>query len=359
MQYLRKLNNYYYEILGEPESKAKRFIVTTEESRKICNMPEIFGCDYTDMMSSAMVKALKYFPTNLSKTNESEICVVTFLRGGLNFNLRDALHKAFGFNKQSTSFMSSQRFKKDNRWGVKEDQYRKFIFPKNTTIFIGDVVATGVTVKNGMDVVFEALKENGSSVKDLFFFTIGCHKVEKVLDDVYDLFKAEFKGFKNFYVIYFEGKFKLADSKTTLKIKIQGTDLLRTNALLAPEFELSQYDSVPFCLERCTIYDAGSRAFDISEYLKDVREYWEQVLGLAKQGFTLYDAMKERWPEVEYKDYETFVKTKKGQWQNINEEFLKQLYGKYKQRWTPQFIEKAKTSGALIELCKKRIEEMH
>ena len=64
-------------------------------------------------------------------------------------------------------------------------------------------------------------------------------------------------------------------------------------------------------MERCTIYDAGSRSFDVPEYIKDVIEYWEEVEKLSKDGFTLFDALKERWNENDYSSKSEFYHIKK------------------------------------------------
>jgi hypothetical protein len=81
-----------------------------------------------------------------------------------------------------------------------------------------------------------------------------------------------------------------------LDIALQGTDLLRWPATVAPEFLESQAEDPAFPLERCTIYDAGSRAFNAPEYLEDVQEYWGQVKELAEKGMTYSDYLAQRIP---------------------------------------------------------------
>ena len=100
-------------------------------------------------------------------------------------------------------------------------------------------------------------------------------------------------------MVYFEGIFGVAGPTTPLRIKIDGTDLLRRDGIHAPEFDYSQYENPLYPLERCTIYDAGSRAFNIPEYIHDVIEYWEQVAALARSGVTYEDLVRERYPSCE------------------------------------------------------------
>ena len=91
----------------------------------------------------------------------------------------------------------------------------------------------------------------------------------------------------------------MPDLNTRLTIRLTGTDLLRYEALMAPEFVESQYEAPSYPLERCIIYDAGSRAFWIPEYVDDVIDYWRQTLDLAHGAFTFETLLKERFPELD------------------------------------------------------------
>ena len=263
MQYLKKTNQTkeatFYRVGGDHEGTVHRHLVTTPWSREILNRPEVVGCQFTQNLKQAMTAALKAAPFRpvIEDTPQERVCVLNFLRGGLNFNLREALCQAYGFNTHSSAFMSSQRYKEEGRWGVKEDMYRKLEIPSGAVLVMGDVVATGVTMRNGLEVLLDHVRSLGSSIKSLVFFTIGCHKLEKNLQELEPAFREAFPDYEATHIIYIEGKFKLVDSRTPLKIGLPGTDLLRNGGLLAPEFELSQYDSPSSLLERCTIYDAG------------------------------------------------------------------------------------------------------
>ena len=68
---------------------------------------------------------------------------------------------------------------------------------------------------------------------------------------------------------------------------------------MAPEFIESQYSDPAYPLERCTIYDAGSRAFWVREYAADVLNYWKQVLELASKGMTYLEYLHQRFPELD------------------------------------------------------------
>lgn len=347
----------FYELKGKSQKTLYRYIISTPQTRKICNCPEVVGCNYTNLLKEGVIAALKHFPHFKIKNLEEEtISVIHFLRGGINFGLREALNEAFGFNRHLSSFMTSQRDQDAHgRWYIKDDQYKKIKIPKNANLFVGDVIATGTTIANGFNAIYNIAKNSGSPIERVFFFTIGSPKTEEILKEYDNKFREAFKGYKATYLFYIEGKFGLADSNTNLRIRIPGTDLLRHPCIVAPEFELSQYDNIAYPLERCTIYDAGSRSFDVEEHLHDVKGYWEKLRDLAENGFTLYDALKERWPEREYSSFENLIKAKKGVWKGIDKSFLKRLYSAYNKRWTKEFEQKSKTSSALIKLCDARI----
>ncbi len=288
------------EITGDYDGPIRRYCFSTAETRDIVNKPEVMGMEYTEKLEAAMMHLLTGFkPLHFTDIQEAQVDVFNFLRGGLNFGLRNALHRAYGWNLHRSSFMSSQRARDaEGRWYITEDSYRKITIAKGGIVFCGDVIATGVTLESGLAALTNEVKKRGASIRYFHFFTIGCHKAEKTLETYYDLWKKEFADFEGIDVFYMEGKFHLADSKTPTTIKLQGTDLLRRDSVLMPPFIASQDEHITHALERCTIYDAGSRAYDIEEYASDVYDYWNQVHELAKNGMTAEAYLAERFPEA-------------------------------------------------------------
>jgi hypothetical protein len=366
MEYLKVIrrikNASVYELKGEYGDSLQRYVVSTPETRAICNRPEITGVRFTELLERALTFVLKSFPParTIRKLDPLSIGVVHFLRGSLNFGLRRSLARAYGFNTQCSSFITSQRAKdKYGRWYITENQYRKIVIPFNATLFLADVIATGVTISNGLDTIVNLAKNSGTTIRKIYFFTIGCHKLEKILKQYDSLLRQHFPHYEGSCAVYLEGKFHLADSKTKVKIKIQGTDLMRSPSILTPEFELSQYDSINYPLERCVVYDAGTRACDIREYLRNLEAYWESLRFLAERGWTLEEALRERWPEEEYRlPFKKFQSIKAKQWRGVEQEFLRKLYMAYHKRWSKAFTTKAKTSKALLDVCNRRLKTL-
>ncbi len=275
----------------------KRYILSTPETRQICNDPAVCGLEYTDKLKLAMQKALAQLPESLD-VNESQGIVFNILRGGLNFGLREALAEGKDWMLHRTAFISAQRVYDDKEgWHITENRYEKVYLPDEADIYLGDVVATGVSLEYALKKIVSLAKEQKVSFKRITFFTFGSERAEELMEEVDNVCRQEFCCYEESRVVYIEGIFGLPKDNSNLSIAIPGTDLLRYPAILAPEFLESQTFQVAYPLERCIIYDAGSRAFNVSEYLADVREYWEQVKLLAQQGISYAEYLKQRCPQ--------------------------------------------------------------
>jgi hypothetical protein len=351
----------WYRLLGEHQGEVNRWVASTPESIRICNCPELCGVEFSNALRTAMtsVIATAPFAPLLRECRPDRITVMNFLRGSLNFDVRSALYDALGVNLHATCFMSSQRFRKDGRWHVKEDMYRKIRIPEDAVLLFADVVATGVTVDNGLEVIQQHVVDGKASLTAAVFFTIGCHKIEKILEKYHAEFKKLFPGYRETHVVYLEAKLRLVDSQTKLVIAIPGTDLVKQDALLSPEFEASQYATLSAPLERCAIYDAGSRAFDVVEYLSDVVEYWESVRRLARRGYTLFEALLERWPERHHASRAAFMEVKTREWAGVSKDFYGRVWDAYKERWTPKFKLWAQSRESLECVCEDRLKVLH
>ena len=357
MQVLERLSRApeasWYALRGAHQGQAERYVVSTPQSREISNRPELLGVDFNLSLHDGMASAFRTAPFRdlIADHPESGVCVVNFLRGGLNFEIRRALHSAYGFNRHPSAFMSSQRFRDDaGRWGVKEDMYRKLDIPRDAVLVMGDVVATGVTMQHGLEVIIDHLEELGSSARALVFFTIGCHKAEKVLEELDVRLRETFPAYERTILVYLEAKFRLVDSQTPLRIGIPGTDLIRRGAFMTPELEASQYADPAYLLERCVIYDAGSRAFDIPHYCEDVAEYWEQVARFAADGWPQREPREERRPEPHPGPQEEFAALRQKAWGGVDDDEIRGLY-----RQLVDFWDRPAGAEELARLCADRL----
>lgn len=304
MNQLLKSENCSLYSLNEDHYSVKSVIASTPETRAILNDPFITGVKYTGMMESACAGILASIrELNLFELFEDEAVVLHILRGGLNFGLREALSDAFKWNNHASAFISAQRARKTHEpeeWYITESEYRKVYLPKKFSLVFGDVVATGTSLKHALKDILNTVKKQNAQLKGILFFTIGGQKAEDILAEIDRECRQEFPEYCNSLLVYLEGCFSVADPETEISIKVDGTDLLRKDAVMAPEFIKSQYENPSYSLERCVIYDAGSRAFWLPEYLEDVRIYWEKTLQLAEGGMTFRELLKERLPDLDF-----------------------------------------------------------
>lgn len=298
----REQTSVVYEIDDNKETAVKRYILSTPQTRAICNDPLVMGYEYTQKLEKACSTFLQLVkdPKKI-ELYENRSVVFNILRGGLNFGLRGALAQAFGWNNHSSSFVTAQRARvteSPELWHITEDEYQKITFPERAQIILGDVVATGTSLKHGLDIMIKEAVKQGTELSSILFFTIGGQMSEQRLIEADKACRKHFPHYEGTHVCYIEGRFFVPTTETNVAIKITGTDLMRCNSLMAPEFIESNFESPSYPLERCTIYDAGSRAFQIEEYRDDVIEYWKGVLELSNT-MTFEELLSERFPEID------------------------------------------------------------
>lgn len=349
----------------------KRYVVSTRHTRDLMNYPEVINCDFTDLMSNGITNALKgiNFFERLSCINSRSVNVFHILRGGLNFQVRDALKKAFGYKWHSSSYMSSQRILQEGKFEISENYYRKFILPDNATIYTADIVASGASLNNGIDYLVKFLETKKYSIRNMVFITIGCIETENVLLKWHNFFKNKFSDYERTIIIYLEGRFALGAKDTPLYNCIPDTDLLKNykfGALLTPEFEHSQFEKMIISLEACAIYDGGKKGFEPVNHIKDILEFWEKQLEIAKiKKISLWDEYNARFPlDMYFSDIRTLKKgsfellsqNKKKFWDGLSIEEYKNLYNKFQWLWSDERIESSRIEGSFIKVCEKKIK---
>lgn len=352
-----------YEVKNGSKEGVWEYVISTPETRNICNIPEIVGVDFQLGLEAAIARSMQHFPqlNFFDNVADSQCSVLTILRGGLNFPIKRALHTAFKFNKVRDSFLTSQRFQDDKGdWQIKDKTFCKLIIPRKATLFIGDIVATGSTLREALKRVLPVVTD----LRNIVLFTIGCDRSRQVLEEIDTQAREMFPNYEKTLILYFEGKFHLAQEQTPVAIKNLGTDLLRypfgPKDILAPEFELSQYQKMVFVLEACAIYDGGKRSSDQGHHYAETIDFWIKMRTLGQEhGWTLFKALKERWHEVEYaSDFDHLVAIKKAVWPDKSLDFLKTLYKVYQSRWTADFVEMTNEPNSLIDLCDERIRDL-
>lgn len=289
-----------YEFEPNTDGSVKRLVLTSKETRAVCNNPLVCGVQYTQYLQKACMQGLRLMrDLPEMQLQESQTIVFNILRGGLNFGLREALGEAYGWNLHGSSFISAQRARKNQNpeeWHIVENDYKKVYMPRIVSAVLGDVVASGTSLLYALHALLDTAVKQDAELRSIVFFTIGGRRSDFILNEIDTLCRQRFGQYRGALLVYIEGRFTVPNPNTNVSIKITGTDLLRRDAEMTPEFLASQYEHPTYPLERCTIYDAGSRAFWIPDYLEDVGDYWEQTLHLAEKGMTFQELLQERCP---------------------------------------------------------------
>ena len=360
-----------YSIEGSTASSIlNRYVVSTSDTRNMLNFPEIVNSDFTDLMRNGVTNTLKVLNNfeNLSRISSKHVNVYHILRGGLNFQVRNSLLKAFGYKWHSSSYITSQRLEKDGEFSISEDSYRKFQIPDNATIYSADIVASGVSLDNSLQYLDNYLISKKLKLKNFIFVTIGCSNAEKVLEKWDRIFKEHHPEYERTILIYLEGRFALGAKDTPLYNVLPNTDLLKNyklGALITPEYEYSQFEKMIIPIEACAIYDGGKKSFEPVNHIIDILDFWEKQESTAiKNDLSLWSEYNSRFPLDMYldmngtgpsDDYLLLKEKKEGYWQGVTDPEYKQLFDKFRWLWTDARIERAKEGGSLISTCNKKI----
>jgi hypothetical protein len=355
---------------GAPESRLRRYVVSTRDTRNLMNYPEIINIDFTKSMSNGITNALKALNVleHLSVIDSRTVNVYHILRGGLNFQLRRALNNAFGYKWHSSSYVTSQRVLSEGHFASSDNSYRKFLIPDDATLYSADIVASGVSLDNGIEYVMTFLDSQKYSLRNMVFITIGCVEAERVLEKWDRVFRARFPEYDRTILIYLEGRFALATDKTPLRNCVAETDLLKSHrlgALLSPEFERSQFEKMTIGLEGCVIYDGGKKGFEPINHIREVLHFWERQLAAAEEeNLSLWEEYNARLPLDSYfrdvaarqvGDPELFRERRSATWNALTPNEAEDCFARWRWLWSDERIEEAARPGSLAKVCRKKI----
>jgi hypothetical protein len=131
-------------------------------------------------------------------------------------------------------------------------------------------------------------------------------------------------SFDGLTVLFVEQFFYLYEFDELLKSNhLQHTDFFRRDFPATIEFEMDSVNN-PICfLERCAIYDGGSRAFEPKTYTNNLIRYWES---LKNSPFNIQELLKMKSNFLDYAlPYEEWVE-KRSWWDNASNDQLQALY---------------------------------
>ena len=251
------------------------YVVSGEGTRHLMASPEVVGYESYLAMRPATMAALSYF-SDSGLAREADI--LTILRGGLNYPLEDCCYKA-GIRVPNMNFISCERKIENGVITGLDIKYEKLHVAKDITLMIGDIIASGDTLRLCLSQVIDRFRRRGGSLKKIIFFTIGGTKAIPLMEHYTEGIRQLFPGFEGFLCIFYEGIFTVYEDKGVSGINIPDIDFGWKGGVVAPEFRhyvLSFLEDALF--EKCIIYDGGARRYEIPVHYAEVMEYWEGLL---------------------------------------------------------------------------------
>jgi len=306
------------------ESDTKNFlnhyyVVSTPGTRHLMEKPEVVGYEVYTCLLPATCGMLRHFA---AEGKVSSANILSILRGALNYPLEEACYRE-GILVHDISFLSSERvFHHDEMAGL-EIKYSKLATVPDSTLMIGDIVATGETLVHCLSYVLENYKKHGCKLRNIILFTIGGDRTIPVTEELTKQIQSFWPEFEGFEVVFYEGAFKNYEDKGVSGINRPDIDFYWKDSIIAPEYRedvLSQRDVL---FEKCMIYDGGARRYEISDHIDEVMEYWTGILERA-QVINMKALVDEKLGHHTPISLEDWVKS--NHYERIDEEVCRELY---------------------------------
>ena len=318
------------------------YIISSEGSRHLMASPEVIGYDCCTALVTPMKAALKALEPDLKKA-----AILTILRGGLNYPLEECCH-SLGIKVDNINFLSCERVIRNHVIEGLEIKYDKLHPEKDCTLMIGDILASGDTIRKCMQHTVEEFAKAGGSIRRIIFFTIGGTKAFTLFEELSAMIREKWSAFEGFECVFFEGAFTVYEDKGVTGVNIPMIDFGWKGGCISPEFReyILDYEYAPALLEKCIIYDGGARRYEIGDHFEEVIGYWEDLRAAAPAA-----------------DYDAFLAEKVGYAHASYDEWL-EICG-YSPDWKlePLYNKEQKylsdlRKQSLVEICENRLQQL-
>ena len=266
-----------YEVQG-PQFTNRYYIMSGAGTRRLMAFPEVVGFDSYLSMLPATIAALRL----LFPGSGGDVDILTILRGGLNYPVEEACFRC-GIRVRDIHFVSCERIIEDHVITGLEIKYEKLRVTRGRTLVIGDIIATGDTLRLCLNQVVDRFRRRGGSIRKIIFFTIGGTRAIELMEKMAGEIRAIFPDFEGFECFFYEGVFTVYKDPGATGINVPDIDFGWKGGAVSPEFRRYVLDHPYSLLEKCIIYDGGARRYEIPVHFHEALEYWEGVWGRAER----------------------------------------------------------------------------
>lgn len=265
--------------LDAPAVVNNYYIASYEGSRRLMMQPEEVGYQtYLDTMPPT-VQALRYLK---SQGLNSSVDILTILRGGLNYSVEESCFQA-GIQVDNINFLSCERIIRNKEIVGLDIKYQKYNIVNDGTMVIGDIIASGETLKLCFDYIIDKYRKRGAKLRRVIFFTIGGTKAFDLMETFTHQIRQYWPSFEGFTCIFYEGIFNVYTTRGVTGISVPQIDFYWHDSVLTPEYRQAVLQDNNALFEKCIIYDGGARRYEISEHYDEVMEYWQDIAAIADQ----------------------------------------------------------------------------
>ena len=262
------------------ENYVNEYYVTSEaETRKLLNTPEIVGYEVYNCLISSTSQMLYYLKEQKKVTTAN---ILSILRGALNYPLEESCYREH-IRVHDISFLSSERVFVEKEIAGLEIKYSKLTMVPDSTLLIGDIIASGETLIHCLRYVTDFYRSHGAKLRNIIIFTIGGTKGIEILEKLTQEIREFWPEFEGFITIYYEGIFSTYQDKGVSGINLPDVDFYWKDGIVAPEFRRETLSMCSPLFEKCIIYDGGARRYEIHEHVEEVLAFWEGILKRADQ----------------------------------------------------------------------------
>jgi len=249
------------------------YVVSDEGTRNLLNTPEIVGYDVYHCLLRSTSRMMKHFRRAgcISSAN-----ILSILRGALNYPLEESCYNE-GIRVHDISFLSSERVFHNSEIAGLEIKYSKLALVPDSTLLIGDIIATGDTLVHCLRYLTDHYRSHNCRLRNIIFFTIGGNTGIEIMERLTTEIRQFWPEFEGFIVVYYEGIFSTYQTKGVSGINVPDVDFYWNDAILAPAYRKQTLSSPNTLFEKCTIYDGGARRYEIADHVDEVLEYWEGI----------------------------------------------------------------------------------
>ena len=329
----------------EGENYVNEYYVTSEaETRKLLNTPEIVGYEVYNCLIPSTSQMLYYLKEQKKVTTAN---ILSILRGALNYPLEESCYREH-IRVHDISFLSSERVFVEEEIAGLEIKYSKLTMVPDSTLLIGDIIASGETLIHCLRYVTDFYRNHGAKLRNIIIFTIGGTKGIEILEKLTQEIREFWPEFEGFITIYYEGIFSTYQDKGVSGINLPDVDFYWKDGIVAPEFRRETLSMCSPLFEKCIIYDGGARRYEIHEHVEEVLAFWEGILKRADQ-IDFEELLAEKLGHALEISYEDWIAV--NHYQKIRRADTRWLY---QQEWG--YIESVR-GMSLKELAEQRIAE--